>query len=104
MVDTLAENSTSTLSKVEDADLTKYLKDDGSVDTAKVEAKVKALAPEKPEGNTVQVESPAKVLLDRINALQAERVLGQSLQVPELREEILDELVNFVLIGAGLNR
>ena len=37
-------------------------------------------------------------------ALQAERVLGQSLQVPELRAEVLDELVNFVLIGAGLNR
>lgn len=34
---------------LEDADLTKYLTDKGEVDVAKVEAKVKALAPEKPE-------------------------------------------------------
>lgn len=37
---------------LEDADLTKYLKDDGSVDIDKVKAKVKALAPEQPEGGT----------------------------------------------------
>jgi TetR/AcrR family transcriptional regulator len=37
-------------------------------------------------------------------ALQAEHVLGQSLQVPEQRQEILDELVDFVLIGCGLTR
>lgn len=35
---------------LEDADLTKYLNDKGEVDVAKVEAKVKALAPEKGTG------------------------------------------------------
>lgn len=37
-------------------------------------------------------------------AVQAERMLGASLQSPRQRQEILDELVDFVIAGCGLPR
>jgi TetR/AcrR family transcriptional regulator len=37
-------------------------------------------------------------------AVQAERMLGESLQSPDQRQKILDELVEFVLAGCGLTR
>lgn len=37
-------------------------------------------------------------------SVQAERMLGESLQSPDLRQKILDELVEFVLAGCGLTR
>ncbi|WPN49658.1 TetR family transcriptional regulator C-terminal domain-containing protein [Pseudomonas sp. P8_241] len=37
-------------------------------------------------------------------SVQAERMLGESLQNPDQRQKILDELVEFVLAGCGLSR
>lgn len=56
----------------------------GTTETAPEQAA--DLEEEKSEGNTVQVESPAKVLLDRINALQAERV------APPVKPEVTPEV------------
>lgn len=71
---------------LEDADLTKYLKDDGSVDTAKVEAKVKALAPEKPEGNTGKERQRQGVK----DIGQGQRESGGKASVESSREDYLE--------------
>lgn len=71
---------------LEDADLTKYLKDDGSVDTAKVEAKVKALAPEKPQGNTGKERQRQGVK----DIGQGQREAGGKASVESSREEYLE--------------
>lgn len=59
----------------------------GTTETAPEQAA--DLEEEKSEGNTVQVESPAKVLLDRINALQAARVAPPA--KPEVTPEVTPE-------------
>lgn len=73
---------------LEDADLSKYLKEDGSVDTDKVETKVKALAPEKPsEDPKGKPKTTGRVPRDNH---QGNRSEGGKASVSSAREDYLE--------------
>jgi len=74
---------------LEDADLSKYLKEDGSVDTDKVESKVKALAPEKTSEDKDKTKTKTTGRVPRDNH-QGNRSEGGKASVSSSREDYLE--------------